>query len=199
MQPQEKYPLNEKLTLKEYLQLEQDNDQKYEYYDGYAYAMAGGSFNHNIINTNITTDINIALRGKECTAMNSDTKLYIDSSNSYVYPDLMVACGDLEAAENHTDALTNPVIIIEVLSKSTEANDRGDKFKLYRTVSTLRYYVLIKQDKVQVEIYHRKSSTSLWSIQTIEGINKSLELILSDTETLLIPLKNIYDKVKFEK
>jgi len=199
MQPQEKYSLNEKLTLEEYLKLEQENDQKYEYYDGQAYAMAGGSFNHNIINGNVYTDINIALRGKECITMNSDTKLYIESSNSYVYPDLMVVCGGLEASENYTDALINPVIVVEVVSKSTEAHDRSDKFKLYRTISSLRYYVLIKQDKIQIDVYHRKTPTSLWSIKTIEGVDKSLELIISPIETLIIPLKNIYDKVVFEK
>jgi len=199
MQPQVNYPLNEKLTLEEYLKLEQENDQKYEYYDGQAYAMAGGSFNHNIINGNIYTDVNMALRGKKCTAMNSDTKLFIESKNSYVYPDLMVVCGELESSENYTDALINPVIVVEVVSKSTEAHDRSDKFKLYRTVSTLRYYVLIKQDKVQIDVYSRKTLTSLWSIQTIEGVDKSLELIISPIETLIIPLKNIYDKVVFEK
>ncbi len=199
MQPQINYPLNEKLTLEEYLQLEQDNDQKYEYHDGYTYAMAGGTDNHNTITMNISGEIYVALRDKQCQIKNNDTKLWIESNNTYYYPDAMVFCGKPEESEHLKDAFTNPVVIIEVLSKSTQANDRGDKFRLYTQIPSLRHYVLIEQDKVQIDIYSRKSPTSLWDIRFLSSLENNLELAISETETLSIPLSRIYDRIEFEK
>ncbi len=187
-----------RLTLQGYLQLEEDTHQKYEYYDGYVYAMAGGTYQHNTITTNILTEINQRLKGKQCQIMNSDTKLYLEKSNAYVYPDAMIICGKKKSAENYQDAFTNPVVIIEVLSKSTEAYDRGDKFGLYRKINTLRHYVLVKQDEVKIDLYSRQSPTSLWNIQTIEGLESTLELALSETEVLKIPLSEMYDRIEFE-
>ena len=185
------------LTLKEYLQLEQETHQKYEYYNGYVYAMAGGSYEHNTINGNIFIDIGGKLKGKSCQIMNSDTKLYLENSNSYVYPDAMIFCGEKQQAENYKDAFKNPVVVIEVLSSSTEAYDRGDKFDLYRSIPSLRYYVLVKQDEAKIQVYSRQSPTSLWNIQTIEGLESSLELVISETETLNVPLTDIYDRIVF--
>ena len=187
----------QQLTLKEYLQLEQETHQKYEYYNGYVYAMAGGSYEHNTINGNIFIDIGGKLKGKSCQIMNSDTKLYLENSNSYVYPDAMIFCGEKQQAENYKDAFKNPVVVIEVLSSSTEAYDRGDKFDLYRSIPSLRYYVLVKQDEAKIQVYSRQSPTSLWNIQTIEGLESSLELVISETETLNVPLTDIYDRIVF--
>jgi Uma2 family endonuclease len=199
MQTQEKYPLNEKLTLKEYLQLEQDNDQKYEYYDGHAYAMAGGTDNHNMITMNVSGEIYVALRGKKCQIKNNDTKLWIESNNIYYYPDAMVFCEKPEESELLKGAFTNPVVIVEVLSKSTETKDRGEKFRFYTQIPSLRHYVLIEQDNVQIDIYSRKSPTSLWDIRFLSSLENNLELEISETETLSIPLSRIYDRIEFEK
>ena len=187
------------LTLQEYIQLEQETHQKYEYYNGYVYAMAGGSYEHNTINGNIFSEINMKLKGKSCQIMNSDTKLYLENNNSYVYPDAMIFCGEKQRAENYKDAFKNPVVIIEVLSKTTEAYDRGDKFDLYRPLPSLRYYVLVKQEEAKIQVYSRQSPTSLWNIQTIEGLESSLELIISETETLNVSLVDIYDRIDFDK
>ncbi len=199
MQPQTKYPLNEKLTLKEYLQLEQDNDQKYEYYDGHAYAMAGGTDKHNTITMNVSARIHLALLDKKCQIKNNDTKLWIESNNIYYYPDAMVFCEKPEESEHLKDAFTNPVVIIEVLSKSTEAKDKGEKFRLYTQIPSLRHYVMIEQDNVQIDIYSRKSPTSLWDIRFLSTLENNLELEISETETLSIPLSRIYDRIEFEK
>lgn len=188
-----------RLSLEDYLQLEEETNQKYEYYNGYVEVMAGGSYEHNTITMNISTEINIRLKGKQCQIMNSDTKLYLENSNSYLYPDAMIFCGEKEKAENYKDAFKNPVVIIEVLSKSTEAFDRGDKFDLYRQLPSLRHYVLVKQDEAKIQIYSRQSPTALWNIQTIEGIESSLELVISETITLNIPFIDIYDRIVFEK
>ncbi|WP_375559923.1 Uma2 family endonuclease [Bernardetia sp. OM2101] len=199
MQPQVNYPLNEKLTLEEYLKLEQENHQKYEYHDGYVYAMAGGTDNHNTITMNISARIHLALLDKSCQIKNNDTKLWLENKNTYVYPDAMVFCGKPEESENLKDAFKNPVVIIEVLSKSTEGYDRGDKFRAYTQIPSLRHYVLIEQDKIQIDIYSRKSHTSLWDIRFLSSLENILELELSKTETLTIPLSRIYDRIEYDK
>ncbi len=188
-----------RLTLAEYLELEKDTQQKYDYYNGYVYAMAGGTYEHNTITGNVFSEINQRLKGKSCQIMNSDTKLYLEKNNNYVYPDAMIICGEKEKAEQHNDAFKNPVVIIEVLSKSTEGYDRGDKFGLYRQLPALRHYVLVKQDEAKIDIYSRQNPTSLWNIQTIEGLESALELVISETETLNIPLLDIYDRIVFEQ
>jgi len=198
MQPQINKEYNSKLTVEEYVELEQDTNQKYEFHDGYVYAMAGGTDNHNTITLNISTEIHNRLKGKKCRIKNSETKLWLEDKNKYVYPDAMIICGKQEESENLKDAFTNPVVIIEVLSKSTQGYDRGDKFGFYRAVRSLRHYVLIEQKEAKIDIFSRKSATSLWDIQTIEGLESNLELEISETETLIISLKDIYYDVVFE-
>ena len=195
MQPQRE----SRLTLEDYLQLEKDTNEKYEYYNGYVEAMAGGSYEHNTINGNIFSDINTKLKGKSCQIMNSDTKLYLENSNTYFYPDAMIICGEREQLDKYTGAFKNPVVIIEVLSKSTEAFDRGDKFDFYRQLPSLRHYVLVKQDEAKIQVYSRQSPTSLWNIRVIEGLESSLDLVISENETLNVPLIDIYDRIVFEK
>ena len=195
MQPQRE----PRLTLEDYLQLEKDTNEKHEYYNGYVEAMAGGSYEHNTITTNIVSDINTKLKGKSCQIMNSETKLYLENSNTYFYPDAMIICGEREESDKYTGAFKNPVVIIEVLSKSTEAFDRGDKFDFYRQLPSLRHYVLVKQDEAKIQVYSRQSPTSLWNIRVIEGLESSLDLVISENETLNVPLIDIYDRIVFEK
>ena len=202
MQPQFKTESFSKLTIAEYLKLEQENEQRYEYYDGYAYAMAGGTAAHGRISMNISGEVYMALRGRgNCEIMNSDAKLYLENKNSYVYPDAMTLC-NAEESEEIKGAFTNPVVIIEVVSESTEAYDRGDKFGMYRGVESLKHYVLIKQDEAKIDVYSKqdveKNRLPLWMIQTIEGLEGILELEISPSEIVKIPLARIYDRVVFE-
>ncbi len=184
-----------RLSLEEYLQLEKDNQQKYEYYDGYAYAMAGGSYAHNTIAVNLISEINLRTKGKSCQIMNSDTKLYLEAKNSYVYPDAMILCGQRQEAEAYKDAFTNPVVIFEVLSESTAGFDRGEKFRLYRQIDSLRHYVVLEQEAAKIDIYSRKSPTALWQIRTLEGLTETLDLELSDELNLAILLEDIYARI----
>lgn len=193
MQPR----IETRLSTSEYIALEQETGEKYEYYNGYVYAMAGGSYEHNTVSGNIFSEINMKLKGKSCQIMNSDTKLYVESSNTYFYPDAMIICGAKEEAENLKGAFKNPVVIIEVLSESTEAFDRGDKFDLYRTLPSLRHYVLVKQTEAKVQVYSRQSPTALWNIRTIEGLENVLDVELSESLKLEIPLSDIYDRIEF--
>lgn len=174
-----------KLSIAEYLQIERDNQCKYEYHDGSIIALAGGSLNHGIICGNIYGEIRSQLKKKDkpCLPFNSEIKLHIHSQNSFVYPDTMVVCGQIETSDKHKHAVTNPVMIVEVLSKSTAHYDRGDKFFLYRQIEHLQEYILIEQDKVQVEIYTRKEN--LWKITRITDINQSIYLSSIDCSVSL--------------
>ena len=136
-----------KLSVQEYLKQEIESSTKYEYHDGRIYAHAGGTLNHGLISGNAQLEIGIQLKNKKgnCIPFNSDVKLFIESSNSYVYPDTMVICGAIENAQEHKDSVVNLILIVEVLSKSTADYDRGDKFYLYRQIPSFREYVLIEQ------------------------------------------------------
>ncbi|PIY07756.1 MAG: hypothetical protein COZ18_15720 [Flexibacter sp. CG_4_10_14_3_um_filter_32_15] len=190
---------SQKLTFQEYINLEKENNQKYEYHDGFVIAMAGGTRNHSRISTNITSKLFSILeeKGDKCEVFNSDTKLGFQDKSKYLYPDAMVVCGDIEESRHNQD-ITNPIIIIEVLSKSTEELDRKDKFGLYKQVPSLEYYVLISQDKPQIEVYRKmkvEDNKSLWQIEIITGMDKMLVFPTLDIE---ISFSSIYKKVEFE-
>lgn len=182
------------ISVTEYLKLEEDAQTKYEFHDGTIYAMSGGTVEHGLISGNLFAELKFALRSKNnnCTALNSEIKLHIQSLNKYVYPDVMVVCGDIERATEEPNSVTNPSIIIEVLSNSTEAYDRGDKFFSYQQISSLKEYILVDQYKAQVEIYTRQAQ--LWSIQRITGIEENVEIIPLG---ISIPMQHIYENVSF--
>lgn len=182
------------LTVAEYIQIEEDANQKYEYHDGRIYALAGGSLNHGLICGNIFGELRSGLRekGDECKAMTSEIKLYIQSENAFVYPDAMVVCGEINKSTKNRHAIINPIIIVEVLSKSTESYDRGDKFYKYRQIQSLQEYILIDQSKPQIEIYRRQNE--LWQITRVSGLDKSISIHSTGIE---IKLSDIYQDVDF--
>ena len=190
------------LTFEEYVEIEEHNNQKYEYHDGYIVAMAGGTFYHSVICTNVQGKIWAILDDKDgtCQVVNSDAKLSIQIKNKYVYPDCMVICGYVEKNEEQKEAVTNPTVIIEVLSKSTAGSDRGDKFFAYKKIPSLQQYILIEQDKPQIDIYTRNKvvgeseENMLWKIDRIEGLDSFLELTSIDIK---VSLKSIYKNVEF--
>lgn len=192
----------QKLTFQEYINLERENDQKYEYHDGFVIAMAGGTISHSRICKNVVSEIDSILKkqGDKCEVFNSDTKLAFQDKKKYLYPDAMVVCGEVEESEHKNHGITNPIIIIEVLSKSTEELDREDKFSLYKQIPSLEYYVLISQDKPEIEIYRRMklekqdTNKSLWQIENLIGIDKIVSFPTLDLE---IPFTDIYRKVEF--
>lgn len=184
-----------KLTVAEYIKQEEESDCKYEYHDGKIYALAGGSLNHGLISGNAHLEIGIAVRnkGKNCLPFNSDVKLHIASTNSYVYPDAMVICGEIEEAEQNKEAVTNPVLIIEVLSKSTSSYDRGDKFYLYRQIPNFREYVLIEQDKYIVDVHYKHENSDLWKITRYEGLDKTVKFHSLEIE---VSMESLYHRTK---
>lgn len=192
---QSQVAVQNRLSLEEYLQLEEETREKYEYFAGYVYAMAGGSYEHNTICGNIFSEINIRLKRTSCQIMNSDTKLYLQRKESYMYPDAMILCGEKEESPELKGAFTNPMVIIEVLSDSTEGFDRGEKFEYYRQIPSLKHYLMIRQDASKIDIYSRENT--LWKIETLTGLESVLELELLSDLKLSIPLEDIYDRISF--
>jgi Uma2 family endonuclease len=167
-----------KLTIKEYILQEKESGQRYEYHDGEIFSLAGGSVSHGLLCGNIYAELRSQLRekGSPCKPTTSEIKLNIVDENSFVYPDAMVLCGELEKSENDENSVTNPILVAEVLSKSTSDYDRGDKFYLYRQIPSLLEYVLIEQDRPQVEVFYKKPGTDLWRISRYEGLEATIQL-----------------------
>jgi len=166
------------LSVEEYLRQEIETDTKYEYHDGKIYSLADETLNHGIISGNVYSDISVELEKNDLNYLpfNSTIKLHIESINSYVYPDCMVVCGEIEKSPSNENAVINPVLIIEVLSKSTASYDRGDKFYFYRQIPTFKEYVLIEQDKHVVDVHLKGDSSDFWKITRYEGLDTIVEL-----------------------
>ncbi len=184
-----------KISFPEYLELEEKSEGKHEYHDGFVRAMAGGTPNHSTISGNIYASLANALRNKEgkCRPFNSDLKIYIESVNRGVYPDAMMVCGELDYYLNRKDIITNPKLVIEVLSTSTAAFDRGDKFRFYKSLPSFREYILIHQDQPFVEGYYWEDR-ELWRISHAIGLEENIQIHSIDAE---ISLKDIYAFIEF--
>jgi len=187
--------LSPNLSVKEYIQYEIESNTKFEYHDGKIYALAGGMVNHGKICGNAYNELRIQLKNNEsdCFPFNSDVKLFVESTNSYVYPDSMVVCGEEEAENDAKNAVSNPVLIIEVLSKSTAAYDRGDKLFLYRGIPSFKEYVLIEQDKHVVDLHFKHKNSDLWSLTRYEGLDKVIYL---QSLAIEISMKELYHRTK---
>ncbi|MBE7467967.1 MAG: Uma2 family endonuclease [Anaerolineae bacterium] len=178
----------------EYLALEETAEYRSEYYRGEIFAMAGGSANHNRIAGNIYLELRETLEGKSCEAFITDMRLHIKKNSLYTYPDVMVVCGRIEYIKGRTDTLTNPVVIIEVLSDSTQAYDRGAKFELYRAIESLQDYVLVDQARVHVEYFH-KLEDGRWLLEEFNELEAVLRLEAVNVE---LPLSRVYQRVEWE-
>ncbi len=182
------------LSIEDYLEQEEAAEFKSEYYDGEVIPMAGASVNHNQIVGNLYTSFNLAFRGKPYRVFMSDMRLWLPVYNRFTYPDVMVVDGEPDFVLERNDTITNPCIIIEVLSESTEGYDRGEKFKMYRSLESLKEYVLISQTALQVE-HFVKNSEGQWLLKgDYEGAGAVLELT---SLTFKIRLSELYDKVTF--
>ncbi|WP_035238862.1 Uma2 family endonuclease [Desulfobacter vibrioformis] len=191
IQPQEKTIM----TPGEYLILERASlDIKHEFYDGEIFAMVGASRHHNRINMNLARELGIKFKADNfrCEAFSNDMRVKIE--NSYVYPDIVITCGDAEFEDNEFDTLTNPVVIMEILSDSTELFDRTKKFFYYRKITTLQEYLLVSQHEYWVEKYTRQND--IWRYQSFEGADQILKIESSDCK---LPLSEIYLNVEFEQ
>ena len=167
----------------EYLALERRSETRNEYYHGEIFAMAGANREHNLITANVLRDIGNQLEDRPCESYPSDMRVAVEATGLYTYPDVSVVCGDPRFQDSTADTLLNPTVLIEVLSPSTEAYDRGIKFHQYRRIVSLREFVLISQDRMMVELYTRQGSNWVLSelsepdqILTLESIGCQIPL-----------------------
>ena len=148
------------LSYEAYLALEQETGERHEYLDGEAWAMAGGTVPHSCVKGNLYALLRTALLGRPCRPMDSDLKIYVPSTGLVTYPDVSVICGALLGAVGALHAGTNPTLLAEVLSPSTESWDRGGKFAHCRRLPSLKYYVLVSVEPRRVELYTREDDGS---------------------------------------
>ena len=179
-----------KLTKEQYLAIERAAEFRSEFLDGEMFAMAGGSNRHGLIQRNLFGELYMALRGGACGPFGYDSRVRV-SSEAYVYPDVTVVCGRQRTADEHDDILINPVAIFEVLSPSTEKYDRGLKFQLYRTIDSLKDYVLVNHEQVRIEQFTRQSDGT-WTLRDYLGPDEELKI---ESIGAAIPLRRIYDQV----
>lgn len=181
------------LTPEEYLVLEREAETKSEYYDGDIYAMAGASRVHTLIVANALSQLVIQLKGRPCTAHASDLRVKVNPTGLYTYPDIVVVCANARFEDRQKDTLLNPNVVFEVLSKSTEAYDRGTKFAHYRRLESLTDYVLVSQDRPLIEHYTRQPDNR-WLLAAYEGLEAVAVLPSIDCA---LPLAEVYDKVEW--
>lgn len=143
------------MTYAEYLALERESELKHEYVNGEVYAMAGGTPEHGRLAANFIGLVRAALRDRPCSVFSSDVRVHIKDTKRSTYPDLTIVCDELRRADSDPDAIVNPRIIVEVLSDSTEATDRGDTWAHYQRIDSLMEYVLVSQHEPRVEIFRR--------------------------------------------
>jgi Uma2 family endonuclease len=163
------------LTARQYLALERKSEARHIFIDGDVFAMAGASRAHNRIAGNVYRSLDEAFDDRDCEAFIVDMRVKIASANSYVYPDVVATCGSAEFAGDEFDSLVNPQVVVEVLSPSTESFDRVKKFKMYQQLDSLRHYVLISQDLVQVELFS-KTGSGTWDFWATADSDDVLEL-----------------------
>ena len=174
-----------------YLAFERSQQEKHEFADGRVLLQAGGSRNHALIGTNITSSLHQHLRLRPCTVYGSDMRVSLPQARRYVYPDITVVCGAAQFEDEIDDTLTNPTVIIEILSPSIERYDRGKKFQAYQTLESFQEYLLIAQDAVAVEHFVRRSD-KLWTFNSIT--DETASITLASIECVL-RLEDIYEKV----
>ncbi|MGA2740526.1 MAG: Uma2 family endonuclease [Bryobacteraceae bacterium] len=179
-----------KLTEEQYLAIDRAAEFRSEFVDGEMFAMSGGTNRHGRIQRNLLGEIYMGLRGSACEPFGSDSRVKV-SSRAYVYPDVTVVCGERAAIDPDDDILIEPVAIFEVLSPSTEKYDRGLKFQLYRTIDSLKDYVLVNQEQVRVEQFTRQADGT-WTLHDYQGPDETLTI---DSIGVAIPLRRIYDQV----
>lgn len=168
--PEAKY-----ITQQEYLEAERDSLNKHEYYAGEIFAMSGASLPHNIIFSNLIGTLSEKLKGKNCRPFGSDLRIHIPHNSLYTYPDISIICGKPETTDEKKDTITNPSVIIEILSKSTRDYDKGQKFTMYRDIPSLNEYILIDSEMVSVETLTRNEDQS-WTFREYRSLNDSFTI-----------------------
>ena len=183
------------LSEEAYLASERISSIKHEYYNGHIYAMSGGKEPHNLIAGNTLASLHSQLRRKPCRVYPSHMRVKVLRTGLNTYPDIVVICGQPQFTDAIRDTITNPAIIIEILSPSTERYDRGMKFQNYRTIDTLQDYILIAQDHHHIEHYIRQQNGQ-WLLEEVTNLDE--EIHIQSIECML-RLDDVYEKVDLDQ
>jgi len=179
----------------DYLAVEREAvEEKHEYVAGRVYAMTGATYNHNLIATNLAAELRTRLKGRPCTVLTNDMRVRMEAADACKYPDIIALCEEPLFYDERRDVLMNPTLLVEVLSPSTEAYDRGGKFAIYRTLSSLREYVLVAQDRVSIEVFTRQDGDR-W---LLTACDRPDDEAIFDSIQCRVPLREIYEGVQFE-
>jgi Uma2 family endonuclease len=181
-----------KLTIEEYLDWEKAGEAKHEYYRGEMFAMAGAGARHNLIATNLMRDIATALRGKSCTPFGSDMRIHVPENTLFTYPDISIICGDPVSSDPDEDSFIHPTVIIEILSSSTKSYDRGEKFRLYRDIHTLKEYILVDTESIHIEAF-RMNDRGYWELQEYKDVSGQLDI---KAVNVSLSVSDIYERTK---
>ncbi len=185
---------NKIYTPEEYLEFEVNSEERHEYINGEVICVTGATPNHNQIVLNFGGTLNFGLKRQPYRVFVTDQRVWIPQKRIYTYPDVMVVQGELQLQEGRKDTITNPLMIVEVLSKSTRSYDKDEKFSAYRTIPTFQEYLLIEQYTMKVEQYFKTGKNS-WTFSEYYDPNETVSLNSINFE---ITLEDIYDKVEFE-
>ena len=182
----------EKISIEAYLEMENAAVEKSEYYKGEIFAMSGAKVPRNTIAGNLFIAIGQKLKGKKCKPYNSDQRIHIPSNTLFTYPDISIICGEIITLNNDDYNVLNPTVIIEVLSKSTKNYDRGEKFKLYRDIATLKEYILVDSESIHIEVF-RLNEKGHWELEEYNSLNDAIIIKAIDE---IVTLSEIYDSVR---
>lgn len=182
-------------TIEEYLRIADDSEERLEYIDGQIVSMAGGTANHSLICANSVREIGNGLKGKPCRVYESNLRVGIPRTPRYMYPDTLVICGkpEFDPRDRKSLSVLNPRLVVEVISESSERNDRGEKFTRYRLLDSLREYILVSQTRPEVQTYYRQPDGT-WLFTPCIGMEAVVHLRSVEID---IPMTEIYAGVEF--
>ena len=182
----------QKMSIQEYLEFEKNSIDKHEYYRGEIFIRAGAMPKHNVIFKNVFGELYKKLKGKSCQPYGSDLRINIPENTLFTYPDISIICGDIVTSEHDEDTATQPVVLIEILSKRTKDYDRGSKFKLYRDIPTLKEYILIDSESISIEAFSINQNNH-WELKEYKTVENTLSIA---TIYFQLPLIEIYEGTK---
>jgi Uma2 family endonuclease len=183
-----------RFTPEEYLALERQSELRNEYLHGEIFAMTGASEKHNLITLNIAAGLHGQLKKRDCKTYSNDMRVKVPATGLYTYPDVAVVCGEAQFEDDSFDTLLNPVLIVEVLSKSTSRYDRIEKFAHYRSIPSFAEYLIVWQDEYRVE-HNARQRDGRWLLTDIRGRDEQVAL---QSVGCALTLEDIYDRVSFD-
>ena len=181
-----------KLSVEEYLRFERESLEKHEFYEGEVFAMAGAGRRHNKIFSNIFGPLAYLLKGKPCQPFGSDMRVHIPENTLFTYPDISIFCSDVLSSKQDEDTVIQPCVLIEILSPSTKSYDRGEKFKLYRDIPSLKEYILIDTEAIRIEAF-RINDKGHWELEEYKQLS---EILTIPTLSIHIAVSEIYEGTK---